>query len=107
MFGIQKLFFRSTLVFPSFRNIHLSRMTSQKTKVAVVQLNSKENKEDNFKIAKDLIDSACKDGAKMAFLPECFDMIGTSREMTFANAEPLDGPLIKRYEELARSNQMW
>lgn len=106
MFCVNRNLLRSNLV--SFcRNIHIGKMSFQKTKVAVVQLNSKENKDENFKIAKELIENAHREGAKMAFLPECFDLIAPSREEMLQSAEPIDGPLIKQYEELAKKHGMW
>lgn len=75
--------------------------------VAVMQLNCKSNKDDNFKIASDLISKAASIGCRMAFLPECFDMVCESRSQTLANLEPIDGPLIQRYRNLAVEKKIW
>lgn len=75
--------------------------------VAVMQLNCKSNKDSNFAIASDLISKAASIGCKMAFLPECFDMIGESRTQTLENLEPIDGPLIQKYKQLAVDKNIW
>lgn len=43
----------------------------------------------------------------MLFLPECFSFIGEQQGETLAVAEPLDGPLMHRYCELARTVDLW
>lgn len=75
-----------------------TEMTSQqaKTKIAVVQLNSTEDKARNFRIAQQLIQEATNNGARMAFLPECFDMICSSKKETIENGEAIDGSTVKR-----------
>ena len=78
-----------------------------KVKIAVVQLNSTEDKESNFAIASGLVQNASREGAKMAFLPECFDMICPTKKQTIENGEPIDGPAVNRYRELAKSNKIW
>jgi hypothetical protein len=40
--------------------------------------------------------------ACMLFLPECFSFIGTSQPESLAKAEPLEGPVMGRYRQLAR-----
>ena len=93
-------------------NINLcQRMSSQSVNnrklIAVCQLNCKENKDANFDVAKSLIQDASIQGCKMAFLPECFDMICENRKSIFQNSEPIDGPLITKYKELAKENKIW
>jgi len=48
------------------------------------------------------VQHAKKQGADMIFFPEAFDFVGHSVEFNEKNAEPLDGPLMTRYRELAR-----
>ena len=76
-------------------------------KIAVIQLNSIAEKEANFATAQRLIEAATADGARMAFLPECFDAIFPSRAQTLENGEPVDGPTVNLYRELARRNKIW
>ena len=75
--------------------------------VAVMQLNCKSNKDENFSIASDLISKAASIGCQMAFLPECFDMVCESRSQTLENLEPIDGPLIEKYKKLACDKKIW
>lgn len=77
------------------------------TLVAVVQLNCKSDKEDNFSRASSLVRDAADAGARMAFLPECFDMVCESRQETLQNMEPMTGPLIQKYKQLATDSRIW
>ena len=43
----------------------------------------------------------------MVFLPEAFDIIGSNRHETMAAGEPLDGPTMKLYKQLAQTHQVW
>ena len=43
----------------------------------------------------------------MLFLPECFAFIGVKGTDALAVMEPLDGPLLGRYRELAAKHRLW
>jgi predicted amidohydrolase len=43
----------------------------------------------------------------MLFLPECFAFIGVKGTDALAVMEPLDGPLLGRYRELAARHRLW
>eukprot|EP00879_Flechtneria_rotunda_P009520 GHRR01009964.1.p1 GENE.GHRR01009964.1~~GHRR01009964.1.p1 ORF type:complete len:253 (+),score=67.06 GHRR01009964.1:96-854(+) len=43
----------------------------------------------------------------MLFLPECFSFIGSSQPESLSKAEPLDGPAMARYRQLARDTRLW
>lgn len=43
----------------------------------------------------------------MIFLPECFDLICSSKESTFDQSESVDGPLINSYRQLAKKHHLW
>ncbi|RWS20304.1 nitrilase and fragile histidine triad fusion protein NitFhit-like protein, partial [Leptotrombidium deliense] len=75
--------------------------------IAVCQMNSKENKDENFNVCKSMITRAANIGCKMVFLPECFDMICDSKKKTLENIEPIDGPLITKYRQLAKESCVW
>ncbi|CAH1784393.1 unnamed protein product [Owenia fusiformis] len=75
--------------------------------VAVCQMNCKPNKDENIKTGKSLIEKAKVRGAKMVFLPECFDYVGESREQSISMAENLDGPVITQYKNIAKSLNVW
>lgn len=78
-----------------------------KIPVAVCQLNCINDKEANYQAASSVVTQAAAVGAKMIFLPECFDFIGTTRQETIEAAEPLDGPTISKYRDLARNLKVW
>lgn len=45
---------------------------------------------------------AASAGVKFLSLPECFSFMGSREGETLSIAEPLDGPILQRYQELAR-----
>eukprot|EP00793_Prasinoderma_coloniale_P005239 PRCOL_00001000-RA len=63
--------------------------------------------EANFATCSDLAARAAAAGASLLCLPECFAFIGARSGEAQAMAEPLDGPLMSRYAELARSTGLW
>ena len=44
---------------------------------------------------------------KIVFLPEACDYLETSKEASMLKAEPIDGPLINKYRQLALDNKIW
>lgn len=80
---------------------------SQKTLLAVCQLNCANDKQKNFKQASTIVREAAAAGCRLIFLPECFDMVCDSRALTLQQAEPLDGPLIRQYRDLAKQLKVY
>ncbi|EGG14729.1 nitrilase 1 [Cavenderia fasciculata] len=81
----------------------------QPFKIAVGQIKSVNNKDINFSKCQEFAEESVKQGAFMLCLPECFAFMsggGNPRE-SIENAEPLDGPTINRYRQLARDNRLW
>lgn len=81
--------------------------SSQKLiKIAVIQLTSTSSPESNFKTISSYITQASEGGAQMAFLPENFHFIRSSKEkpMLF---EPITGPIIASYKALAKAHKIW
>lgn len=70
--------------------------------VAVCQVTSTPDKEQNFKTCAELIREAARLGACLAFLPEAFDFIARDPEETQRLSEPLGGNLLEEYTQLAR-----
>lgn len=106
VFNLRSKFLNSS--FSKFYQICAKRMSSShQIKIAVIQLNSTEDKNKNFEIAKSLIENASLENVKMAFLPECFDMICPSKDQTIENGEPIYGPIVTRYRELAKRLKVW
>eukprot|EP00794_Sanderia_malayensis_P015717 gene15717-17302_t len=86
-----------------------ARTTSSITEslVAVLQLTSTNDKQENLKVARDLIEKSSALGAKVVFLPECFDFVGEDKKNSLELAEPLDGPTITSYREIAAKQNVW
>lgn len=70
--------------------------------VAVGQVTSTPDKEQNFSGCAALVRAAARRGACLVFLPEGFDYIGRDSAQTLSLAESLDGDLMARYSTLAR-----
>ena len=43
----------------------------------------------------------------MVFLPECCDYVGENKQNAFDLSEPVDGPMVTRYKELAHKLSLW
>lgn len=80
---------------------------STRTPVAVCQLNCTNDKDENFNKSADIIRQAVDVGARMVFLPECFDYIASSKKEKFELAEPIDGTLMSKYRDTAKQNKVW
>eukprot|EP00775_Hariotina_reticulata_P010801 gene10801-10957_t len=76
--------------------------TADKCRVAVGQMTAVGDQLLNFNTCKQLAEQAATAGCSMLFLPECFSFIGTSQQESLAKAEPLEGPAMARYRQLAR-----
>ena len=71
---------------------------------AIVQVTCTSDKASNFNRIKSLIEQAVSNhNASVVFLPEAFDFIGESTSETLQLAEPIDGPLINQYRDLAQT----
>ena len=54
-----------------------------------------------------LVAEAARKNCKIVFLPECFSFIGAKPGEAQAAAEPLDGPTMQRYRQLAKEHKVW
>lgn len=75
--------------------------------VAVCQLNCKFDKDENFSKAEGIIQAAANFGAKMIFLPECFDFVAPSRKDILKAAETIEGDTVTKYRSLAKDLKIW
>ena len=71
-----------------------------KQRVALVQVDPGEDKQENIEIAFELIREAAAGGAEAVLLPESFHVRGPS-QLRFDTSEPMPGPLSERFSEAA------
>jgi deaminated glutathione amidase len=76
-------------------------------RVAVAQMTSTADPEHNFGMCASLAEQAARGGARFLFLPECFAFIGERQQDALAFSQPLSGPLMARYRDLARRHRLW
>ncbi len=72
---------------------------------AAIQLNSKDNVEENLATINGLVEASAKDEARLAVLPEYANYLSDDNKLQ--HAEPLDGPTITAYREMARRNKLY
>ena len=82
-------------------------MATDVPRIAVGQMCASSDVEKNFEVVADLCSQAKDRGCAMLFLPECFAFIGVKGTDALAVMEPLDGPLLGRYRELAARHRLW
>ncbi|VDN56412.1 unnamed protein product [Dracunculus medinensis] len=75
--------------------------------IAVCQLTSTHDVEQNFRIISTMIERAKQRNAQMVFLPECFDYVGRTREENISLAVDEEGEYIGRYRQLAKTSGLW
>lgn len=86
---------------------HADTPSPPKVKVAVAQMCATGDVEQNFATCQQLVQEAKAAGAALLSLPECFSFIGAREGEALAVAQPLDGPLMRRYQALAREASLW
>lgn len=72
-------------------------------KIAVIQMNSQENKDRNMETALRLIDEAASEGVKLIALPEYVNFLGETSEK-LSKAEPIPGPISQAFAEKAKEH---
>jgi predicted amidohydrolase len=73
---------------------------------AAIQLNSTPDQEANLARAQALVEEAVSRSARLVALPEHFACLGREADIAAA-AQPLDGPLVNRFRELAARLQIF
>ncbi len=77
-------------------------------KVAVIQMNSLNNKRENIKKAEDLLSRAVNSGAKFILLPENFSFIGDNEKDKLSIAETLNkGESINFLRHASKKHKVW
>jgi len=74
-------------------------------RVAVCQLNARDDREANLATARDLLERAADAGADLAVLPEYTDYLG--RAAGLPEPEPVDGEYGRFFAKAARELSMW
>ncbi|HEY8532524.1 MAG TPA: carbon-nitrogen hydrolase family protein [Micromonospora sp.] len=74
-------------------------------RVAVCQLNSREDRAANLKVARQLLNRAAAAGADLAVLPEYVDYLGPAAGAP--RPEPVDGEFASFFAAAARELRMW
>lgn len=80
---------------------------TQKAKVAVAQMTAVGDLDANFNVCSGLVQQAHEEKCSMIFLPECFSFLGDNSKQSVAVAEPLKGPIMQKYKQLAKDHKMW
>ena len=75
-------------------------------RVALVQMNSRDDPDGNLREASRLIEAAAAGGADLAILPELFNYLGPASEHPRI-AEPIPGPATDRLSALAARHRMY
>jgi predicted amidohydrolase len=74
--------------------------------VAIVQMNSRDDKRDNIATALDLIDRAAATGTRLVALPEVWPYLGPDEEV-LDQAETIPGPITELFAERARRHGIY
>ncbi|XP_029654504.1 deaminated glutathione amidase, chloroplastic/cytosolic-like [Octopus sinensis] len=77
------------------------------TRIAAIQLQCTSNIDQNISKITHLAKQAQNAGAKMAFLPECFDFVESSVEESYSQADLITGRVITQICSLAKESKMW
>lgn len=86
---------------------HLRFARPNRMLAAVAQMCSTADRAANFRVITELAERAAKAGARMLFLPECAHILGDATISSVEAAEPLDGPSLKQFSELAARHKLW
>ncbi|XP_061664445.1 deaminated glutathione amidase isoform X1 [Syngnathoides biaculeatus] len=87
--------------------LHNRMSSSRHPLAALCQLSATADKRANLRTAQKLLEEAKRRGARMAFLPEGFDYIGSSAAETLGLAETLAGETVAQYTQMARKLDIW
>src|SRR3954468_24312392 len=74
-------------------------------RVAVCQLNSRDDRDQNLRVARGLLERAAAAGAELAVLPEYVDYLGPGK--TAPKPEPIDGEFAQFFGRAARELGIW
>jgi len=75
--------------------------------LAVTQMTSTNDEQQNYDAAKILVEKAALKGAKLICLPENFAFLGENNEESRLHAMPLNSQKLRSYVELAKKYHIW
>ena len=84
-----------------------SKSGRRKLRVAVTQMTSSNDAEENLKTCEMLVERAAEMKADLVCLPENASFLGASMDESKAFAEPLSSPLLERYKKVAAAHRVW
>ncbi|KAF9598427.1 hypothetical protein IFM89_027860 [Coptis chinensis] len=76
-------------------------------RIAAVQMTSVNDLTSNFNTCSRLVKEAVTAGAKLICFPENFSFVGAKDGESLSIAEPLNGPIMHKYCNLARESKIW
>lgn len=84
-------------------------MIVDKLKIALIQMRAANDKTENIRRATTFVRAAATKGARMVLLPEVFCFRGklSLRLLRQEVAETVNGPTVKRFQEIARENDIF
>lgn len=74
-------------------------------RIALAQMTSTDAVDENLRVARELVAEAADGGADLVAFPELFSYLG-GRRKKLETAEPLDGPIVTEFQELAARHGM-
>ena len=80
---------------------------ARKVRAGLVQMTSVSDVAANFRTCSQLAADAVAKGCEIVFFPECFSFIGAAAGEAQRAAEPLTGPVMQRYLDLAKQHGVW
>ena len=80
---------------------------TRKVLAGLVQMTSVNDVAVNFRSCSQLVADAVGRGCEIIFFPECFSFIGAAAGEAQRAAEPLTGPVMQRYLDLAKQHEVW
>uniref|UniRef100_A0A1I8AMZ5 Nitrilase and fragile histidine triad fusion protein NitFhit n=1 Tax=Steinernema glaseri TaxID=37863 RepID=A0A1I8AMZ5_9BILA len=96
----------SSRIATGVRMLTTSTMAGHKL-IAVCQMTSSHNIEENYATMKDMIKRAAYRNCKMVFFPECSDFVGRTRQESVDQAIFMDGDFVKRLQRDAAEHGIW
>ena len=80
---------------------------ARKVRAGLVQMTSVNDVAANLRSCSQLVADAVGRGCEIVFFPECFSFIGAAAGEAQRAAEPLTGPVMQRYLDLAKQHAVW